>query len=131
MTIDFIRERFTIHDKMKEDSLVKICRFLNTHNINGAQLSVLCLSPDFPPTDISKITEEKLANIYTAFQSLKRRGYIHLEPNPESKREYLTTFTDKGKDALKELAQSFLWIISHPSRQIFQRKSSNGLKANK
>lgn len=94
--------------KDKTQRIADICRFINKHNLTGPQLSVLALVPDHSPTEISKITEEKLSNIYPSFQSLKKRGYLNLRSNPEKIRDFSVSVTEKGEEAQNELNQLLL-----------------------
>lgn len=91
---------------MDSEKLIKLCAFLSQNHFNGPQLAVLALTPENNAAKISEIIGEKPANVYAAFKSLAKRGFILLKKNPLNRRNSLAELTDNGRNVMKELAKT-------------------------
>ncbi len=80
--------------------------YIKSHNLTMNQfevLEVLYHRGDLSVGAITKLTLGTSGNVTVVIKNLVRDGFVDSIPDPDDKRTYIVSITQKGKDAIKEL----------------------------
>ena len=82
------------------------CEIFKEHGLTPTQFGVLDILYSKGSLSVGKIIEKMLStsgNMTVVIRNMEKEGYVQRTPDPEDKRSYLISLTDKGIEKIEEV----------------------------